>query len=133
MGNWPHCQECGKALVLKAGGQFDCLGCGFEWDPGSVMIEARILLDAAKEQDKRIEIVSKCLNALGQAWRGDWSGFDGRTLRSELGDVLSFFDEAIPVGVTVDSAYEAWCLTEGICPKEQCWSCHCQCEKSVGS
>ena len=28
-----------------------------------------------------------CLTALGAAWRGDWSDFDGRTLRDQLDDI----------------------------------------------
>lgn len=30
----------------------------------------------------------ECLNALGEAWRNDWSDFDGRTLEGQLGDIV---------------------------------------------
>lgn len=29
----------------------------------------------------------ECLNDLGEQWRGDWSDFDGRTLRDQLDDI----------------------------------------------
>ena len=38
-------------------------------------------------QDKRIMDTLQCLNALGSAWRNDWSDFDGRTLRDQLDDI----------------------------------------------
>lgn len=37
--------------------------------------------------DKRIMDTLQCLNALGSAWREDWSDFDGRTLRDQLDEI----------------------------------------------
>lgn len=34
--------------------------------------------------EKVVEIMGRELGAIGQYYRNDWSGFDGRTLRSEL-------------------------------------------------
>ena len=39
--------------------------------------------------DLNKEEAIKCLNALGEAWRGDWNDFDGRTLRDQLGEIAS--------------------------------------------
>lgn len=32
--------------------------------------------------------IEACLAALGARWRGDWSDFDGRTLRAQLDEVV---------------------------------------------
>lgn len=32
------------------------------------------------------------MDELGTAWRGDWSGFDGRTLESQLSYIVGFED-----------------------------------------
>lgn len=37
--------------------------------------------------DETHEQVAEALDLLGAAWRSDWSHFDGRTLRSQLGDL----------------------------------------------
>lgn len=34
------------------------------------------------------------LTALGGCWRGDWSDFDGRTLRAQLADIRSIIEAA---------------------------------------
>jgi len=39
-----------------------------------------------------IQGAKSCLHALGEAWRGDWSFFDGRSLRIQLNDVQSVLD-----------------------------------------
>jgi hypothetical protein len=47
-------------------------------------------MDAAKV----VEIMGRELAAIGQYYRNDWSGFDGRTLRSQLADLASWGDKA---------------------------------------
>ena len=39
-----------------------------------------------------IQDAKTCLHALGEAWRGDWSFFDGRSLRIQLNDIQSVLD-----------------------------------------
>ena len=57
----------------------------------------------------------KCLGALGDAWRGDWSDFDGRTLRSQLDDIESVlngsktFEQFIEsIGIIDKGGYFGW-------------------------
>lgn len=49
------------------------------------------------------------LKELGQAWRGDWSDFDGRTLRAQLNNWLD-----LPEEVTPDEAHR-YRESEGLC------------------
>jgi len=41
-----------------------------------------------KNKDEEIEDAIECLKALGQAWRNDWSDFDGRTLQRQLSHIV---------------------------------------------
>lgn len=66
------------------------------------------------------DAVVRALTALGEAWRGDWMDFDGRTLRSQLQSVTDFLDDVAP-----PITYEALCVSLGICPENQCWPQWC--------
>lgn len=67
--------------------------------------------------------VSDALRKLGAAWRHDWSGFDGRTLR----DQLDLAADALDKGEEIDPDLD-W----GVCPKhgvhlgidDECGLCH---------
>ena len=39
-----------------------------------------------------IKMAKEALSELGQAWRDDWSNFDGRTLKSQLWDISDMLD-----------------------------------------
>lgn len=43
---------------------------------------------------KVVEIMGRELVAIGQYYRNDWSDFDGRTLRSQLDDLVSWGNKA---------------------------------------
>lgn len=60
-----------------------------------------------------INEAKKCLTALGSAWRGDWSDFDGRSLRSQLDHIIAVLDE--------EDTYEEFCNICGIHPIDHCW------------
>ena len=66
-----------------------------------------------------IEAVADAMNALGSAWRGDWSFFDGRQLRDELGDLSMWLTSPEP------KTYEEMCLVLGVCPESRCWPEYC--------
>jgi hypothetical protein len=61
--------------------------------------------------DPRITLMQE----LGQCWRGDWSGFDGRTLRSELDALADLMRQPeVSDGDVVKYRYnEGMCLTGG--------------------
>jgi hypothetical protein len=40
-----------------------------------------------------VAVVQQAMIELGQAYRGDWSDFDGRTLRDDLVSLAGFLDE----------------------------------------
>ena len=52
------------------------------------------------------------LNALGQSYRNDWSDFDGRTLRSQLGGLVTWSFEALKNGAQPDFTYFSDSLKE---------------------
>lgn len=62
--------------------------------------------------------IDLALAGLGQAWRGDWSDFDGRTLRHQLDQLRAALK---------DPAFDAtrWLTLAGICPEHHCWFLHC--------
>ncbi len=45
--------------------------------------------------EKRIEIAIRELTSLGQGWRNDWSGFDGRTLRRQLEEIVGVLNGSL--------------------------------------
>jgi len=63
--------------------------------------------------------VADALDLLGAAWRGDWSDFDGRTLRNQLGELSA--------ALTGDVPFDArqWAAANGICPERRSWAEHC--------
>jgi hypothetical protein len=40
------------------------------------------------EIEPEIERLTRNFKALGEAWRGDWSDFDGRQLRHQIDEIL---------------------------------------------
>lgn len=55
------------------------------------------LLEQFSNQVERVVIpkiaeTKKCLHVLGEAWRGDWNNFDGRTLRDQLNEIILVID-----------------------------------------
>lgn len=72
--------------------------------------------------DNREAVVS-AMHALGAAWRGDWSDFDGRTLRDQLG----VLEDALRPNAPATTA-RALGLALGICVEHgahdsDCWEC----------
>lgn len=67
------------------------------------------------------------MRAIGQAWRGDWGDFDGRTLRDQLSELAEIVQEAaigvVNVPEKITWFYGGW----GICRKCQSWSQDCDC------
>jgi hypothetical protein len=58
---------------------------------------------------KRIEFVKKALEALGGAYRNDWSQVDGRTLKAQLEKISSYLDGDKPL-----PGFDEWMLDAGI-------------------
>lgn len=59
------------------------------------------------------------LNALAAAWRGDWSLFDGRTLRDQLGEIGEVLDGKLTA--------EQFCQMREICVNGCGWLGYCDC------
>lgn len=57
---------------------------------------------------------NKCLQALGSAWRGDWSDFDGRTLRDQLKEISQVLYGSV--------TYEEFCENWSIDPDKHEWT-----------
>lgn len=53
----------------------------------------------------------ECMGLLASAWRGDWSSFDGRTLRAQL-EELDMLIRSEVAGVEVD--VDGFCEINGI-------------------
>jgi hypothetical protein len=67
-----------------------------------------------------------CLDALGSAYRGDWSEMDGRTLRDQLQEAaVVIAKEARGENVTADVA--GFMITNGICNCGSSWTSNCGC------
>ena len=62
---------------------------------------------------KTIEETKKCLIALGQAWRMDWSDFDGRDLKRQLEEIINVLDGG--------ETYIDFCKENGIHPIKLEW------------
>jgi hypothetical protein len=69
--------------------------------------------------DERTEAIASGLEALGSAYRLDWSQCDGRTLMSQLDSYARYLRNDAPI------TYEDLCLRDGVCPVERCWYEHC--------
>lgn len=55
----------------------------------------------------------RAMQNLGQMWRGDWSDFDGRTLRDQL-NALAPLIEAEHAGEDVRERVLGWCDSQGV-------------------
>ena len=60
--------------------------------------------------------IAKALRMLGAAYRGDWSDFDGRTLRHQLEELARFIEHPD------DFELKCWAEVEGICMTCYGWS-----------
>jgi hypothetical protein len=65
------------------------------------------------------------LSAVGSAWRGDWSNFDGRTLRDQIDGWRRLMERAM-AGECESGEADAWLNVQGICPlcgwREYCFA-----------
>jgi hypothetical protein len=75
----------------------------------------------------RQEAVIEALGLLGSAYRGDWSYFDGRSLRAQLDELAGVLTADKPFDV------EAWAHVSGICPVGRGWHEHCPDRRTGGS
>jgi hypothetical protein len=66
------------------------------------------------------------LNALGSAWRGDWSEFDGRTLRCQLDEIAALAQKEV-CGEDVKRDLAGFFAGNDICPTCRSWTEHCHC------
>jgi hypothetical protein len=69
--------------------------------------------------------VIRAIEAVGQAWRGDWSDFDGRTLRHQLNELCGLMESAL-AGEDVKEAVAGFYASTSICPQCHGWTEHCQ-------
>ena len=72
------------------------------------------------EMLRQLKEVRDAIHGLAQAWRGDWSDFDGRTLRDQLIVLRDALEEDAPRFLSED-----FLLVAGICPTHHCWTDHC--------
>lgn len=63
--------------------------------------------------------VAEALGLLGASYRGDWSDFDGRTLRSELDGLAGALTSE------KDFDLDRWVFSASICRENQSWAHHC--------
>ena len=75
----------------------------------------------------RQEAVIEALGLLGSAYRGDWSDFDGRSLRAELQGIAGMLVSEEPFDLN------EWSHGMGICPVGRCWHEHCPDRRTGGS
>lgn len=61
------------------------------------------------------------LRSLASAWRGDWSEFDGRTLRAQLHDWIRCAQDD-------GTDWEQWLRLNDICPTCHSWEEYCYCK-----
>jgi hypothetical protein len=54
------------------------------------------------EPKRVVEIMAREIRAYGQAWRNDWSGFDGRQLRDQLKGVAMWGEKAMVEATDVE-------------------------------
>ncbi len=71
-----------------------------------------------------VEAALDALTALGSAIRGDWSEFDGRTLRDQIGSWRGLYERADRGELSTTEAHD-WLRAWGVCPVDQCWREHC--------
>lgn len=68
------------------------------------------------------EQVAEAMRLLGSAYRGDWSDFDGRTLRDELNELSEHLSDD---GRGTPFDLEDWAFNTNICPTARSWTQHC--------
>jgi hypothetical protein len=78
--------------------------------------------DASRTPDAGLS----CLHALGTAYRGDWSDFDGRTLRSQLDEVSRIIRKESQ-GEDVRREVGGFYFGNGICNRCHSWMQNCSC------
>lgn len=63
--------------------------------------------------------VAEAMRLLGSAYRGDWSDFDGRSLKLTLVELAEALES--------DEPFDArrWAAGESICPEAHAWAEHC--------
>ncbi len=64
--------------------------------------------------------IAEALSLLGDAYRGDWSDFDGRTLRYQLNELAEALTTDAPFSV------RKWAAAQSICTKTRGWAEHCE-------
>lgn len=69
--------------------------------------------------DAKSQAIARALTSLGSAYRGDWSDFDGRTLKDQLGAIASRLSDGDPFDADL---FLASC---GVCPQTNQWVEHC--------
>lgn len=67
-----------------------------------------------------------CLSALGAAYRGDWSDFDGRSLRAQLDEVDRIIRQEV-AGEDVARSVAGFYAGNNICARCQSWNSYCHC------
>ncbi len=77
--------------------------------------------DSVAEESSKIQTdVAMALDALAGAYRGDWSTFDGRTLRDQL--------QVLSTALTTGEFYLGdWARSEDLCLTCHSWLYHCHC------
>lgn len=70
------------------------------------------------------ESVFAAMEMLGEAWRGDWSDFDGRTLRSQLDQLARLGREAL-AGTAIVGPLAGFYAEQNICPYCRSWTEYC--------
>jgi hypothetical protein len=63
--------------------------------------------------------VADALSLLGSAYRGDWSNFDGRSLRRQLDELSAALVRERPFSL------DRWLFEQSICPHARSWAEHC--------
>lgn len=68
----------------------------------------------------------EALNALGSAWRGDWSDCDGRTIRDQLESIATLVRQEAN-GRNVAKDVDDWASAYDLCLGCGSWVEHCRC------
>lgn len=67
-----------------------------------------------------------CLQSLGSAYRGDWSDFDGRSLRAQLDEIDRIIRKETS-GEDVRREVAGFYAGNGICSRCHSWNHYCGC------
>jgi len=74
-----------------------------------------VVVAVAEQTGASVAAALDHLTALGGCWRGDWSDFDGRTLRMQIGDARAIIERAV-AGEDVSDAILRDRIGNGMCP-----------------